>query len=409
MFEIWNDDLQAQRDLAQSQIRANQAREQAASAKREAARLTRLHKQGLTSEESADQAESLARSQLGVAEAALARTRLQAPFAGTVAEVNGEVGEFVTPSPIGIPTPPAVDSIDTTCLYVSAPIDEVDTPAIRPGMPARILLDAFSKTFFSGEVRRVAPYVLDTEKQARTVDVEVNFTDVDKYQDLVLLPGYSADIEVILARHPDTLRIPTETLLEGLRVYVYDATSGTISARAVKTGLSNWQHTEILDGLQAGQQIVLSIDREGLADGVRVKPGDRAHHKPEQLSGGQRRRVAIARATINAPAVLLAMTIGVASVLMLTSLGAFNMPVASGRFLPADDPIAPRAFAVLGHKVRQELFGQQNPLGQRIRIGGDRYRVIGSMASRDRYSALIWTTRRIFPRPALWICSIAIR
>ncbi|MFP4610614.1 MAG: ABC transporter permease [Thiohalophilus sp.] len=63
---------------------------------------------------------------------------------------------------------------------------------------------------------------------------------------------------------------------------------------------------------------------------------------------------------------------------------AFNMPVASGRFLPADDPVAPRAFAVLGHKVRQELFGQRNPLGQRIRIGGDRYRVIGSMESKGQ-------------------------
>ncbi|MGD8407626.1 MAG: efflux RND transporter periplasmic adaptor subunit [Thiohalophilus sp.] len=294
LFEIWNDDLRAQRDLAQSQIRSNEARAteacvQAEASRRDANRLNRLHKQGLASEESADQAESLARSraagcdaakatvdvsrsQLGVAEAALARTRLEAPFAGTVAEVNGELGEFVTPSPIGIPTPPAIDLIDTTCLYVSAPIDEVDAPEIRPDMPARILLDAFSKTYFKGKVRRVAPYVLDTEKQARTVDVEVNFTDLDKHQDLALLPGYSADIEVILERRPDTLRIPTEALLEGLRVYVYDADSGTITVQPVKIGLSNWQHTEILDGLHAGQTIVLSIDRDGLEDGARVKP-----------------------------------------------------------------------------------------------------------------------------------------
>ncbi len=58
---------------------------------------------------------------------------------------------------------------------------------------------------------------------------------------------------------------------------------------------------------------------------------------------------------------------------------AFNMPVGSGRFLPHDDPVAPRAFAVLGSKVREELFGSKNPLGQRIRVGGDRYRVIGTM------------------------------
>ena len=58
---------------------------------------------------------------------------------------------------------------------------------------------------------------------------------------------------------------------------------------------------------------------------------------------------------------------------------AFNMPVSSGRFLPDDDPVAPRAFVVLGHKVRQELFGNKNPLGERIRVGGDRYRIIGTM------------------------------
>ena len=63
---------------------------------------------------------------------------------------------------------------------------------------------------------------------------------------------------------------------------------------------------------------------------------------------------------------------------------AFNMPVSSGRFLPPDDPTAPRAFAVLGSKVKNELFGSLNPLGQRIRIGGDRYRVVGVMESKGQ-------------------------
>jgi putative ABC transport system permease protein len=61
---------------------------------------------------------------------------------------------------------------------------------------------------------------------------------------------------------------------------------------------------------------------------------------------------------------------------------AFRMSVKSGRFLPADDPTAPRAFAVLGSKLRQELFGNRNPLGQRIGIGGNRYRIIGVMESK---------------------------
>ena len=62
----------------------------------------------------------------------------------------------------------------------------------------------------------------------------------------------------------------------------------------------------------------------------------------------------------------------------------FSMRVSSGRFLPDDDPIAPRAFAVLGYKVKQELFGNLNPLGERIRIGGDRYRIIGVMEAKGQ-------------------------
>ncbi len=60
----------------------------------------------------------------------------------------------------------------------------------------------------------------------------------------------------------------------------------------------------------------------------------------------------------------------------------FSFGVASGKFLPPDDPRAPRALAVLGSTLRDELFGLGNALGARIRIGGDRYRVIGIMESK---------------------------
>ena len=51
----------------------------------------------------------------------------------------------------------------------------------------------------------------------------------------------------------------------------------------------------------------------------------------------------------------------------------------TGRYLPPDDPVTARPFAVLGATLRQELFGHDNPLGRYVRIGGDRYRVIGVM------------------------------
>ena len=63
----------------------------------------------------------------------------------------------------------------------------------------------------------------------------------------------------------------------------------------------------------------------------------------------------------------------------------WSMNVYAGRFLPPDDQRASRGFVVLGAKVRSELFGDRNPLGQRLRVGGDRYRVIGVMESKGQF------------------------
>ena len=57
----------------------------------------------------------------------------------------------------------------------------------------------------------------------------------------------------------------------------------------------------------------------------------------------------------------------------------FRFKIASGSFLPPDDPRNPRAVAVLGSKLARELFLKESPVGARIRVGGDRYRVVGVM------------------------------
>ena len=291
LLELWNEDLKAevrlaQRDATAAQSRAREACVIADFAQREANRLTMLLDDGLASEEDADRAVGLAESsaaactaaqdgaqvsaaRIEVTEASLERTRLVAPFAGIIAEINGELGEFVTPSPIGVPTPPTVDLIDSSCLYISAPIDEVDAPAVREGLPARITLDAFADRTFSGHVRRVAPYVLDIEKQARTVEIEAEIDDADKG---ALLPGYSADVEILLAREDDVIRLPTSVIVEGNQVYVYNESLGQIELRDIEPGISNWEYTAITRGLSAGERVVSSIDREGVEDGAAARP-----------------------------------------------------------------------------------------------------------------------------------------
>lgn len=287
LMELWNEDMQAQYVLAVSETKAstanaNQACVRAEVAKRESERQKKLQRKNLSSEEAVDKADGEARAQkaacdaarattevsearLSVIKAELERTRLTAPFAGVVAEVNGEIGEFVTPSPVGIPTPPAVDLMDISCLFVSAPIDEVDAPRIRVGMKANISLDALSGEVFSGTVKRVAPYVLEVEKQARTVDVEVDFLCPADCENM--LPGYSADIEVVLDETQDVVRVPTEAILEGNQVLLFKA-DGLLEQRAITTGLSNWEWTQVTDGLSEGDEVVVSVEREGVEDGV---------------------------------------------------------------------------------------------------------------------------------------------
>jgi HlyD family secretion protein len=291
LLALWNDDLQAQLRLARSEAvaakdRAESVCVQAANAERNAKRKTALRKTQAISEELVEQAIAAAKSQkadceaartsakvseenIGVAQAHLERTLLRAPFDGVVVEVNGEIGEYVTPSPPGIPTLPAVDMVDRSCFYVTAPIDEVDAPQIQTGMPARISLDAFKDRRFDASVRRVADYVLDREKQARTVDIEVSFNNPEDMQ--LMLPGYSADAEVILRTRDNVLRVPTETIVDKQYVYVFNSADKLLQQRQVKIGLSNWDHSEIIEGVEQGEQVVTTVDRKGVADGAAAR------------------------------------------------------------------------------------------------------------------------------------------
>lgn len=290
LVELWHADLDAQLALARAEASradalAEQARTEAELAEREAKRQQDLGKQDISAEGSVDRmvtaaaaarskqaaaiAEAAARkSQIEALEQQLTRMRVVAPFAGVVAEVNAEVGEFVTPSPVGIPTPPTIDLIDDGAPYVTAPIDEVDAARVRVGMSARLTLDAFGKRAFTGRVRRIAPYVMDREKQARTVDVEVEV--VEPPADVQLLPGYSADVEILIDRKDGVVRVPTECVREG-NVVLAIGVDGVLAARKVEVGLANWRFTEVTGGLAAGDRIVGSLDQKGLAAGVSVQ------------------------------------------------------------------------------------------------------------------------------------------
>lgn len=286
LVEIWNNNLLAQIELSKSEGRAAAARAaaiklQVEKARRDTERLQKLHLKAMNSDQDLDNAqtqlairqaeytaaladEHTSRDRLQVLSSELERTRLLAPFAGVVAEVNGELNEYVTPSPPGIPTPPVVVLLDTSCFYISAPIDEVDAEAIKVGMPTRISLDAFGTRSFAGRVRQIDPYVLDREKQARTVQVEVDFATPAEAGNF--LAGYSADVEIVIDSRVNVLRIPSQAILNGQRVFVFDPHDRRLHERKIGLGLANWEVTEVVSGLALGEEVVMTTDQPGVKD-----------------------------------------------------------------------------------------------------------------------------------------------
>ena len=91
---------------------------------------------------------------IGEAKAVLDKTVLYAPFDGILASVDVEVGEWVTPAPPAVPVPPVLDLLDPTSIYISAPMDEVDSAKIHSGQSVRINLDPYPGKHFSGKVVR---------------------------------------------------------------------------------------------------------------------------------------------------------------------------------------------------------------------------------------------------------------
>jgi HlyD family secretion protein len=288
LLRIEDSEYRAQVNLAARSLDAAKASEEeactsAAQAERELRRVQGLAEKDLVSEQELEKATTSAEvaraacaaagqrvrqadAALEAARATLEKTVITAPFDGVVLDITTEVGEWISPSPPGVFIPPVVDVIDPENLYVSAPLDEVDAARVRVGLPVRITLDAFRGRSFAGTLTYVASFVETREEQNRTLAVEAVFTEDALPPNL--LPGLSADVEIILDSRREVLRVPTYALLEGDRVLV--ARDGRLRSQEVKTGLRNWEFTEIDSGLAAGDQVVVSLDRPEVKAGARA-------------------------------------------------------------------------------------------------------------------------------------------
>ena len=292
LFRIDPSDLevklrQAQAALATADAQVHQAAARVETLKRQSERAKKLLEGGAGTQQVSDDAAAAlqevnralmtahsqrdqASAQLAAAKVARARAEIAAPFDGILTDVHIQLGDTVAPA-----TPMAL-LIDDARLHVDATIDEADVAKVKPGQSAELHLDALPDHNITGKVTRTDPAVKRDLKGARTLTVEVEVSDLVSARAAGLLPGMSANIEILVAENSGVLAVPSNLIVgRGLSRFVYrlvpEGKLHRVHKQPVEVGLSNWERSELLRGVQAGDLLVSSLNEKGLEDGVLVQ------------------------------------------------------------------------------------------------------------------------------------------
>lgn len=271
------DAREAERALAKAEADQDRAREEAAQARRAAARVARLLAVGGESQQAVDEAqghlraaearERVADEEVAVVRLALARLTITAPFAGLITSHKARVGEWAAP---GTALFTLVDPHD---LEVEVKIDAGDAGEVAAGQEARMSVDAFPGRVWSETVLRLAPAVETSRRDgepggptnAVTVTISLGPTAP------LLRIGEQVDAKIRTAFRPDALMVPFGALIvaDGLAQLAV-AEQGRVRLVPVVTGIEDATHTEIVEGASAGQVVILPEGRT-LREGDRVR------------------------------------------------------------------------------------------------------------------------------------------
>jgi len=201
-------------------------------------------------------------SNLQLAGVQLGRTYITAPYSGIITELFVEEGELLS---IGTPV---LEMADESTMEVDAVIDEVDVGKLRIGQDVKLTFDAFKEKQSLGKILEISPYITTTKEQNRTVNIKVGITTG---QDGILV-GMSTDVEVITGRAKDVLYLPTNAIIEKADgQFVFIAEKGVAREKRIKTGLSNWDTSEVIEGLRGGDEVITSLEIKKFTDGTKIK------------------------------------------------------------------------------------------------------------------------------------------
>lgn len=222
------------------------------------------------------------------------RFTLTAPVSGVVTELSVREGMTVTP---GAPLF-RINGLGTVWLY--ADVAESDAAQLKPGVPVTAQVAGLPDKTFNGRVSAVLP---DVNAATRTIKARIELANPRSE----LLPGMFARVTFALAPGKPTLLVPSEAVIQtGKRTLVMLAQEqGKYTPREIKTGREANGKTEVLEGLQAGQKVVVSgqflLDSEASLKGLTMAPPN-AHEIPEAMPAAKPATPSSADSTASAEA-----------------------------------------------------------------------------------------------------------
>ena len=192
----------------------------------------------------------LAELQLDQAQAELDKTIITASFDGVVAAVYIKEGQQLSAMTYANP---AISLIDPSEIKMNGVIDEIDVPRVKPGQEAIVILDALPDKEVKGRITFISP--------ASTTEMGVVFyktTITLENPDEELKDGMSATAEIIIEQHNDVLLIPNRAIQGSWEnPFVEVVTDEQIEKRQISIDLSDGIYTEVLSGLEEGEEVIL--------------------------------------------------------------------------------------------------------------------------------------------------------
>ncbi len=184
-------------------------------------------------------------------------SNIRAPIDGVVAERDIRLGQNLEASQ------QAFRITETSELVAYLKIPQSELGKFSPGHIARIQVAAMPETEFSARIDRISPTIDTTSGTFRATAVIDNTVGL-------LAPGMFARFSIAYEKHDNALTVPTESIVEedGESI-VYVVRNQSVERRVVRTGIVDKGVTEILDGLDGNEQVVV-VGQGSISEGSRV-------------------------------------------------------------------------------------------------------------------------------------------